>query len=155
MNITYSKAVYNTDNHILYWSAGTEAANLCDCSLNRCTRLASDQWPPNSTTTSITAAFPAWPSVGSPGCQFGRKSYDTDFPVDNKVYYLCVSKDINYKGYNVQTSPEGTPENVRLSLNIVAAAATPTTTTKPVPASSSALAPLFAIVVAVLGAFLL
>lgn len=154
LDITYSKQVIMAADHNLYWSKAS-STDACDCSKDRCTRLVDDQWPPEQKALKIESDAPLFPSIGAPGCQFGSRTYTTQFPADG-VYTLCAMKTATNRGYEVQVAgKDGTNVNVTLSINPAPPAGTPTTTTKPVPASSSALSSLFAIVAAVLGAFLL
>jgi len=154
LNITYSKQIIAAANHIVYWSKAS-GVDACDCSKDRCTRLSDDLYPPNQRTIDIQSDAPLYPSVGAPGCQFGKRTFQSEFPADG-TYTLCAMKTVDYRGYEVQVAgADGKSLTVTLKINVVAGTAAPVTTVKPVPASSSTLSSLFAIIAAILGAFLL
>jgi len=112
--------------------------------------------PANSAATIIQTAAPTWPSIGSPNCQFGKRTYVTDFPEEG-LYYLCVNQTATKKGYPVQISIDQKPKYVTVHINPSPApspGSTPTGDTDD-DGPASTLAPLFAILVAVLGALVL
>merc|ERR1711964_394738 len=138
LTVQYPQVIF-TSTHYIYWNKS--ASGECDCSTSHC-----------SNTVTITPGYKNWPNVGPPNCHLSDIEYTTDFPSEGK-YYMCVSNAQNERGWAVQTTVASVATNISIEINpppVVPAAAT---TKAPVVSSSAKLTTLFAVVVAVVGAF--